>query len=649
MAVHGSRARATLAALMCVFATQAAAQQQAAPKWQDYLKRPSVENVQISPDGTHLAVAQRSDTGVGEGNDAQARTVLTIRNAATLAVESRMDSGANGEIDELRWIDDERLLVSVNRLNTTYNVAFQDAVMAIVSRDGRSRFVLPASFLATIEGDPNHLLVARCKWGKDGCVQSVNKVEIGHTKGDGEAITRAPDDDSILWADGAGHVRFAASADKKANTRLQAHTGDGQGTWTLLNDSEKSGVESWPLGVDPTGTFAYIETGQKTGPSAVERYEFATNTRTQVYRHAESDVVSTILAFDGETPIGAYYEPTAPQAVIFNPEHPDAVAMQKILAAFPGRIAHVTSASRDRTKAVVFTVGDRDPGTWYLFDRRANRASLVARARSWLPENALPRTTAFKLTARDGVVLHGVLTRPETGPERNLPMIVVPHGGPYGEVDTALFDTEAELLASQGYAVLRVNFRGSGGYGQDFEKSGWMQWGRAMQDDVTDATRWAIEQGIADPKRICLYGASYGGYAALMGAVREPTLYRCVAGYAAPYDLAKMYKWGSIRRSDLGLEYLAKVIGKDPVVLAERSPSKQAAAIKVPVFIAHGRADARVDVQHSRKMAKALRDAGIDVEFQEYAREGHGLNLEADQLDFYARLLAFVGKHTAAP
>jgi dipeptidyl aminopeptidase/acylaminoacyl peptidase len=175
-----------------------------------------------------------------------------------------------------------------------------------------------------------------------------------------------------------------------------------------------------------------------------------------------------------------------------------------------------------------------------------------------------------------------------------------------------------------------------------------MQWGRAMQDDVTDATQWAIDQGIAAPDRICIFGWSYGGYAALMGAVREPSLYRCVVGGAGPYDLAKMYKWGDIRRSDFGMEYLAKVIGKDQAVLAERSPVKNAASIKVPVFIVHGRLDPRVDVAHARRMVKSLREAGVDVEFQEYLKAGHGLYLEADEVDFYTRLLAFLGKHTQA-
>jgi dipeptidyl aminopeptidase/acylaminoacyl peptidase len=168
-----------------------------------------------------------------------------------------------------------------------------------------------------------------------------------------------------------------------------------------------------------------------------------------------------------------------------------------------------------------------------------------------------------------------------------------------------------------------------------------------MQDDVTDATHWAIDQGVADAKRICLYGASYGGYAALMGAIREPTLYRCVAGYAAPYDLGKLFTWSSKRRSNLDTDYLARVIGKDPVALAAVSPAKHADQIKVPVFIAHGRLDGIVDVAQSRAMVKALRKAGVDVEFQEYLKAVHGLQIEADEIDFYTRLLAFLGKHTA--
>jgi dipeptidyl aminopeptidase/acylaminoacyl peptidase len=639
MGFHECAARVGAAALLMASVLQAgtALAQTQAPAWQDYLKRPSIERVQISPDGQRLAVAER----VGDS------TTITVRNAQTFAIERRFDSGSGGEIHALRWLDDERMLVAANKVYKKYNIALNDPVMAIVSRDGKSRQLLPANFLAVIDGDPDHLLVAKCtNWGEGGCVDAVHKVEIGHLARLGEKIIDAPDRDSALHADRQGNVRFAVAVDDKGHSKLHAHSSKDK-AWVLVNDSEKSNLHVVPLGVDARGDFAFIESEQEQGPSVVERYDFATGTRTQVYRNPESDVVQTIPAFDGQTPIGGYYEPTRPRAVVWNAQHPDAQPIAQILAAFPGKMATIVSATRDRAKAIVYTVGDRDAGTWYVYDRTAKRASLLARARNWLPEAMVPKSREFKLAARDGVPLHGVLTLPTSGVERNLPMIVIPHGGPHGVFDLAMFDSEAALLASQGYAVLRVNYRGSGGYGKAFEHSGYMQWGRAMQDDVTDATKWAIEQGIADAKRICLYGASYGGYAALMGGVREPGLYRCVAGYAAPYDLAKMYKWGSIRRSDLGLEYLARVIGKDEKVLAERSPSTQAASIKVPVFIAHGRIDGRVDVAHSRRMEKALRKAGVDVTFQEYLKAGHGLQIEADELDFYARLLAFVGKHTA--
>ena len=634
-----ARAAAALLFTCAMHAAPSQAQSPAAtPAWHAFLKRATIERVQISPDGTRLAVAERADD----------RTFVTIRDTATLALQTRFDPGDGGEVHTLRWLDDARFLVSANAVVKKYNVAFNDPRVAIIQSNGKGRYMVPAGFLATIEGDPDHLLVTRCtRWEDGNCFDAVHKVEIGHTGRMGDPIITAPDRDSVLFSDRFGNVRFAASVDDEENTRLHAHVGDAKG-WTLVNDSAKSGVDAWPIGVDLDGRSGFLRANRASGPDVIERYEFETGKRTDVYRHAYSDPIDYIYAFDNLTPIGAYYGATAPKAVIWNTAHPDAQAMAAILAAFPGRIVGVTSTTANGGKAIVTSVGDRDPGTWYLFDRATKKATLLARAKSWLAEPTLPKNREVVVAARDGTTLYGVLTLPPTGQERGLPMVVVAHGGPHGLYDTAMYHSEAALLASQGYAVLRVNFRGSGAYGQQFEESGWMQWGRAMQDDITDATKWAIAQGIAAPDRVCLYGWSYGGYAALMGGVREPGLYRCIVGGAGPYDLAKMYKWGSIRRTDLGLEYLEKVIGKDQKVLAERSPVKNAAAIKAPVFIVHGRLDARVDVAHARRMVKALREAGVDVEFQEYLRAGHGLNLDADETDFYTRLLAFLGKHTQA-
>lgn len=638
-----SKAQAFVAMAMVVIACAAPAgalragePAASSPAWLAFLKRPTIENVQISPDGTRLAVAERADD----------RTFVSIRDTRTLALLTRFDPGDGGEIHTLRWLDDARFLVSANAVLERYNLALNKPVMAIVRSDGKGRYMVPANFLATIDDDPDHLLVTQCtNWGEGGCFDAVHKVEIGHTNRVGDPIITAPDRDSVLFPDRRGNVRFAASVDDKADTKLHAHIGDDKG-WTLVNDSRESGVDVWAIGVDRDGASGFLQAERPSGPDVIERYDFATGKRTEVYHHASSDPIRYILAFDKLTPIGAYYGATRPQAVIWNATHPDAQAIASIAAAFPGRIVSITSTTADAGKAIVGTVGDRDPGTWYLYDRATQKASLLARAKSWLAEASLPKSREVILTARDGVTLHGILTLPPNGPEVGLPMVVVPHGGPHGVYDSTIYDSEAALLASQGYAVLRVNFRGSGGYGRQFQQNGWMQWGRAMQDDVTDATKWAIAEGIAAPARICISGWSYGGYAALMGAVREPSLYRCVVGGAGPYDLAKLYKWGNIRRSDYGLEYLAKVVGKDQKLLAERSPVGNAAAVRVPVLLVHGKLDARVDVAHARRMVKALRQAGVEVESHEYTNAGHSLTLDADKVDFYTRLLAFLGQHT---
>jgi dipeptidyl aminopeptidase/acylaminoacyl peptidase len=255
---------------------------------------------------------------------------------------------------------------------------------------------------------------------------------------------------------------------------------------------------------------------------------------------------------------------------------------------------------------------------------------------------------AIALKARDGLELHGYVTRPAgDGPH---PLVVLPHGGPHGVRDSWEYDPEVQLLAIRGYAVLQVNFRGSGGYGTDFETAGYGEWGAKMQDDLTDATRWAIEQKIAPADRICIYGASYGGYAALMGAAREPDLYRCAIGYAGVYDLPLMWESGDTPDSNFGRAYLERVIGSDTATLRARSPVYNAQSIKAPVLLIHGKEDGRVDYQHAKRMRAALEEHQKKVEWLALGGEGHGIYDEDSRREVYERILQFLDAnlmHTA--
>jgi dipeptidyl aminopeptidase/acylaminoacyl peptidase len=221
----------------------------------------------------------------------------------------------------------------------------------------------------------------------------------------------------------------------------------------------------------------------------------------------------------------------------------------------------------------------------------------------------------------------------------------MPHGGPYEIQDEWGYDTETQILAAHGYAVLRVNFRGSGGYGRDFVEAGFRQWGRRMQDDLTEATRWAVREAGIDDKRICLWGASYGGYAALMGVVREPGLYRCTIAASAVTDLRISWKWGDIRRRESGRIYLERVLGKDPQELYEYSPTKHAGKIDVPVLLVHGQRDDRVPFEHFKAMNKALIAAGKPPRTVVYGDETHGVSGTDNRREYYIEVLNFLAEH----
>jgi dipeptidyl aminopeptidase/acylaminoacyl peptidase len=257
----------------------------------------------------------------------------------------------------------------------------------------------------------------------------------------------------------------------------------------------------------------------------------------------------------------------------------------------------------------------------------------------------MAKIVPFSFKARDGLTLYGYMTMPRDG-GKNLPAIINPHGGPIGIRDDWGFNGEAQLLASRGYLVVQLNYRGSGGYGQAFEDRGHGEWGAKMQDDLTDATRWVAAQGYADPSRICIYGGSYGGYASLMAVAREPDLYKCAVGYAGVYDLEMMYHKGDVSSRESGKRYLRRTIGTDESQLHARSPAFLADRIKAPVFLAAGLKDERAPPEQTAAMRDALKAAGHPAEEVILEpNEMHGFYAEDAQFNLYTKMLGFFDKY----
>ncbi|MFC4727866.1 alpha/beta hydrolase family protein [Coralloluteibacterium thermophilus] len=642
-----------------VLGSAAAAEQDAAPPaLEAFLAKDVFETIKLSPTGRYYAVSQPSDDH---------GTVLVVYLTETRRPHGAFSLGETFHVADFWWANDERLVVSGGESSGSLEQPVPTGELFAVNADGsgasnlfgyrasqgqqvgsniprRQAAYASAFVIDPLPDVPDEVLIAVWPWQERGArsdpYTQVERLNIHN--GRRQRVARAPVQRASFVADQRGEVRLAVGAGADNNTRTYYRDRRGS-DWQLINDEAASGVGVYPLGFDVGGRHAYLQVEMESGPDAIERLDTETGLRTQVLRHEASDPRSLIWSPDGRTLLGARFEAGHPESRYFDPEHPDARLVRSLEAAFEGHTVVLSSFTRDGATGLLYTESDRSPGDYYFFDAERKSADFFLSRRAGIDPRRMGERRPVAITARDGLLLHGYLTLPAGSDGRNLPLIVNPHGGPFTIVDTWAFDLEPQLLAAQGYAVLQVNFRGSGGYGRGFVRAGFQQWGRAMQDDLTDATRWAVDQGVADPARTCIYGGSYGAYAALMGVAKEPGLYRCAVGYVGVYDLALMHRRGDIPQRRSGRTFLRDALGSQD--LAAHSPTRLADRIRVPVFLAAGGADKRAPVDHTEAMARALEEAGVPVETLIYRTEGHGFYGRENRLEYYRRLLDFFDAH----
>jgi dipeptidyl aminopeptidase/acylaminoacyl peptidase len=299
----------------------------------------------------------------------------------------------------------------------------------------------------------------------------------------------------------------------------------------------------------------------------------------------------------------------------------------------------------DRVWTVLFTV-DNGPVPFYAYDRAAGKATFMFYSRPALKKYTLARMEPISFNARDGLTIHGYLSCPPGVPKKNLPMVLNVHGGPWYR-DTWGYNPEAQWLANRGYACLQVNFRGSVGYGKAFINAGDKEWGGKMHDDLIDAVNWAVAEGIADPKRIAIYGGSYGGYAALVGATFTPDVFAAAVDLVGPSNLVSFLEtvppyWAAAR------EIFHKRIGNpetEQEFLKSRSPLFKVDAIRIPMLIAQGANDPRVNKAESEQIVAAMQAKGLDHQYMLFEDEGHGLLKPENRIKFYAAAEKFLAKH----
>jgi dipeptidyl aminopeptidase/acylaminoacyl peptidase len=596
---------------------------------EDFFRNPDVVSFSISPDGKKLAYLKPWENRL----NVHVRDLDGDKNK-----ERRLTSATERDIGGFFWKGSNRIAFVQDRGgDENFHVFLVGAdggePKELTPFDGVKTYVLD-----DLEEDPRHMLISMNKNNPE--VFDVYRCDL--ETGELTQIAENPGNITGWMTDHDGRLRGAYETDGVNQSLLYRATED-EPFKKLITTTFKDDFS--PLMFSYDNRLMYIVSNLSRDKTAIYTFDPDENkTIDLVYENSEVDASRLLSSKKRKVVTGVVYTTDKSRYHFFDEERR---SLQDVLdAKFPGYDVAVTDMDDDERRVILATFSDRSRGTYYLYDRQTEKLEKLADLAPWLKEDQMAPMTPVSFPSRDGLTINGYLTLPVGVASKDLPVVVIPHGGPSAR-DSWGFDPEAQFLANRGAAVLQVNFRGSTGYGKSFWEAGFKQWGRGMQNDVTDGVKWLIALGVADKKRVAIYGGSYGGYAALAGATFTPNLYACAVSYVGPSNLFTLLDsippyWEPLR--EMEYEMLGDPV-KDRALLEEISPVFHADNIRIPLLVAQGANDPRVKKAESDQIVEAVKKAGKDVVYMVKENEGHGFHNEENRIDFYRAMEDFFRRH----
>jgi dipeptidyl aminopeptidase/acylaminoacyl peptidase len=608
---------------------------------EEFARLPFIEGPQLSPDGTKVAAR------------------LAVKGTQRLAIIPLADSSKTvqinqGEMDlnSWSWVNNDWL---VARIGTTVPVEGDSWYLRRalgISADGKKLLMLGKQEAAqnaddilwiARDGSPHILLGMQTSAYSDraGFWPEIRDFDV--STGKAKRVLLGRENVWDWYADSNGTVRLGiAYTDATRSTRLLYRDGKDQPFRTVDKvRGPKASLGNVPAMFLPEPGKA-IAFDDDDGFDAVYNLDLtALKTGDKLFGVPGYDVDNLITGEGGTRLIGVRYTDTRARTHWFDPAL--AEVQKQIDKAVGTRRAAIVSWTPDFSVLIVFVGSADNPGAYYTFRPDEGVMHPFASVNEKLGRRSFGPVSTIRYKARDGVEIQAVLTRPR-GDAKNLPLIVMPHGGPFAR-DEESWDWWAQFLVSRGYVVLQPNYRGSSGYGTAFAEKGEGQWGLAMQDDLTDAVKWATGGGLADPKRVCIVGASYGGYAALRAAQRDRGVYRCAVSFAGVSDMSAMLRYDSRFLNSGRRKDWLRTQAPD---LKSVSPINFAGDFSIPVLIMHGKLDNVVPVKQSREMVEKLKAAGKPYRYVEQPKGDHHFSEEADRVQFLKELETFLKEYNPA-
>lgn len=610
-----------------------------------FFSDPLISNVQISPDGRHVIYSAPIHRHMG----------IALMSLETGKVEMLV-SARDESIENFFWKSNDHVVytadVGGNESSAVQSINIKNRrIVRLMESFGLNNYLRQGGYWGSVMSlwvlNPKKIIVFGSREENsfgvglyEADVVTGKRSEVGGFTA--EKASRG------LYFDNTGRIRVQL-LDTFKEVEVRARLGDDMKFTPIMKFPRDAELANLPFAtiLADNRTFLYVDYGQN-DRGAVASWDLLTGERRpDLFVPPEGELTELITGRTKERLLGVRYEGDQEHTVWFDSElRAIQAALDKVLPTTTNRI---TGWSDDRKRLLIVATSDRESGVHFIFDLTRSQPQLMplGSARPELSQSELAEMKPIRFKARDGLELQGYLTRPQgaSGPG---PLIINPHGGPYGIRDSWGYNGEVQFLANRGYSVLQINYRGSGGFGRKFLEAGRLEWGKKMQDDLSDAVAWAVDKGIADRKRVAIYGASYGGYAALAGATFTPDLYRCAVNYVGVSDmtyLGRRDQGGDPISTDF---FYAKWVHPDMNELKRRSPVNFVSQIKIPVLHAYGENDPRVEWRHWRKLKVELDRHRVSYEVFNQEDEGHGFQNASARVGFYRKLEEFFDRHLTA-
>ncbi|MDH5432577.1 MAG: S9 family peptidase [Gammaproteobacteria bacterium] len=625
----------------------------------DFVSLPDARNVKISPDGKHLAVIINAN---GESAIAIFDRALKLINIFRV-VNNRTDIG------DYHWATNKRIIYTIVTHYTWDKTKFETGeINAVNIDDGITKQIFgyrtgqmqtgslvkkrdaeygSQEILDILPDDEDNILVAFYPWEDKGKYWRINEQAIPEVyklninNGKKQKVDSLPMPLSSALTDNDGNLRFSSGINEKGLVVTHYKKANAK-EWMKFHFEEFSGVKVRPIGFALDNNHVYVTANVGSGTRALYEVDLNKGQYKKIHHNPKVDISVYVYGLNSKKVVAVGTDLGEPEYYYLDAKDKAAALHKSLRGAFKGHDVKITSVTKDNSFAVVLVSSDVNSGDYFLMDTKTFGAEFLFSSKEKLYPNEMAKMQPLTIKTRDNFEIHGYLTKPQ-GEQKGL--VVFPHGGPHDIRDYWGFDWEVQLLASRGYAVLQVNYRGSGGFGNAFSSVGYREWGGMMMNDITDATKQMIKEGHAKTGKICIYGASFGGYAALMGAVREPDLYKCTIGSMGVYSLPLAHEIGDIVSRERGVLYRKRSLGEDPVQLQKFSPVYNVDKIKADILLIHGKRDRRVPIEHAEVMMAALEKVNKQYEWFEISDEGHGYYDPKSRLEVYQKILNFLDKN----